>query len=82
MVVVSKSTCERKIRYGRQVSAENALAKMKEKYNDPFLEAYKCRHCDGFHLGHREQVIKLTGPDGCLTVNSWADVLKWIVRQK
>lgn len=49
-----KSDCERsckgKIKY-REESAEKAKVEMEKKLNEA-MDAYKCRHCDGYHVGH------------------------------
>lgn len=43
--------CKRKVRYGREKTAQNALAQMSKK-GVTGLEAYLCKYCEGFHLGH------------------------------
>lgn len=44
------SSCHGKVKY-REASAHNAAVKMASKKGESF-EAYKCRHCDGWHIGH------------------------------
>lgn len=43
-------SCKRKIKYGRLATAERAVEQMKRKAVHK-LEAYKCRYCDGYHIG-------------------------------
>jgi len=45
-----QSSCIGKIKYSEK-SANEAAVKMQQKKQEPF-EAYKCRHCDGWHIGH------------------------------
>lgn len=44
------SSCHGKVKYSES-SAARAASKMLAKKQEPF-EAYKCRHCDGWHIGH------------------------------
>lgn len=46
------SSCARKVRYGHAETAETARLHMQRKTGEA-LEVYKCRHCDGWHVGHR-----------------------------
>jgi hypothetical protein len=44
------SSCHGKIRY-RETSARKAAREMTAKKREPF-EAYPCRYCIGWHVGH------------------------------
>lgn len=44
------SSCHGKQPYSQQ-SAEKAAIQMAIKKKEPF-EAYKCRHCENWHVGH------------------------------
>lgn len=44
------SSCTKKVKY-REESARQAAVDMAAKKREPF-EAYKCRHCEGWHIGH------------------------------
>ena len=44
------ASCKGKQRYSRTAS-EMAALRMAQKRREPF-EAYKCRHCDFWHVGH------------------------------
>ena len=43
-------SCEGKVRYGHEETAERAAYAMMGK-GSKILEPYKCRHCDGWHIG-------------------------------
>jgi hypothetical protein len=43
-------SCEDKVRYGHQSTAEQAVAKMGRKGNHG-LESYACDYCGGWHIG-------------------------------
>jgi hypothetical protein len=45
-------SCTDKVKYGHRETAEKAVVKMEKKGSKP-LEAYKCRHCEGWHIGGR-----------------------------
>lgn len=45
------SSCTHKIKYGHEITAQSAASVMANKKKETF-EAYKCRHCDGWHIGH------------------------------
>lgn len=47
---ISSVSNEPKISYRTRVSAVKAAEKMKEKTGNKFA-AYKCLHCDGYHVG-------------------------------
>lgn len=47
-----KRSCTRKVRYGHKETAQRGLDAM-EARNIKGLEVYRCRHCDGFHIGHK-----------------------------
>ena len=52
MIAGEESTCENKIDYKSEASAEKAAAKMNAKpttRNE--LEAYPCYWCEGWHIG-------------------------------
>ena len=44
------ASCSGKRRYSR-ASAQHAVLAMAQKRHEPF-EAYRCRHCDFWHVGH------------------------------
>lgn len=44
-------SCERKVKYNTEATALKVADHMTEKKNET-IEAYKCRHCDGWHVGH------------------------------
>jgi hypothetical protein len=44
------SSCGGKRRHSR-LSAEYAVQAMAQKHHEPF-EAYRCRYCDFWHVGH------------------------------
>lgn len=44
-------SCQRKVRYGHHETAERVAVIMGGKTGDK-LEAYQCRYCDGWHIGH------------------------------
>ena len=46
-----QSSCRRKVKYGHLATAQKAAVKMQAQKSEPF-EAYPCRHCDGYHIGH------------------------------
>lgn len=46
-----QSSCHGKVRYGHEATAKLAALKMADKKREPF-EAYKCRHCPAWHVGH------------------------------
>lgn len=45
-----RRSCAGKVKY-REESAKTAVVEIGDKYGD-LLEAYDCRHCDGWHVGH------------------------------
>ena len=45
-----QSSCRGKRRYS-QKSAERSTLTLAQKYHEPF-QAYKCQHCDSWHVGH------------------------------
>lgn len=45
------ASCYRKVRYGHAQTAENACRSMAARGIEG-LEKYKCRFCDGWHIGH------------------------------
>jgi hypothetical protein len=45
-------SCGDKVKYGHQETADKACESMKAKYGTE-LESYKCRHCEGWHIGHK-----------------------------
>lgn len=45
------SSCHGKVKYGHYDTAVTAANKMEQKKQEKF-EAYKCRHCEGYHIGH------------------------------
>lgn len=45
------ASCHGKFKHPSAEKAERSAAHMAEKKKEPF-EAYKCRHCDGWHVGH------------------------------
>ena len=45
----------KKVKYPSEDSADRALQRHKKK-ND--LEYYKCRHCEGWHIGHKKGAIR------------------------
>jgi hypothetical protein len=45
-----QSSCRGKRRYS-QKSAERAALTLAQKHHEPF-QAYKCQHCDSWHVGH------------------------------
>jgi hypothetical protein len=47
---ISFSSGKPKIMYSRKASAEKGAASMNKKTGNVF-SAYKCLHCDGFHIG-------------------------------
>ena len=55
-----ESSCTNKVGYNRESSANNACKAMKRK-GVLGLEAYKCRHCPKWHIGHslQHRLIKL-----------------------
>lgn len=44
------SSCHGKVKYS-EASAPGVALQMQKKKREPF-EAYKCRHCEGWHIGH------------------------------
>lgn len=56
-------SCEGKVRYGPD-SAEAAAKRMTAKTGDEF-EAYKCRYCDRWHVGHK--------PGGLVTIRIYRE---------
>lgn len=46
-----ESSCKGKVKYGHEETAKTAALKMAKKKREPF-EAYKCRHCEAWHVGH------------------------------
>lgn len=44
-------SCASKLYYGSEATAQKSAQKVGEK-NNTKLEAYKCRHCAGWHIGH------------------------------
>jgi len=51
-------SCKRKVKYGHMESAEKAVVAMREKRGAK-LEAYKCRYCDGFHVGTKFKFLQI-----------------------
>lgn len=50
-------SCDRKIKYGHEATANRAVRvmEMKRRFGDRRkLESYKCQYCDGWHIGHRK----------------------------
>lgn len=45
-------SCHRKVKYGHITTAEKAIESMAAK-GSTGLSAYKCKHCKGFHIGHK-----------------------------
>lgn len=50
-VVVSDKdhSCSRKVKFNHKETADSAISAMKNKRR--LLESYKCRYCDGWHIG-------------------------------
>lgn len=46
-----QSSCEGKVMHKTEEGALRAAAAMAKKTREPF-EAYKCRYCPGYHVGH------------------------------
>lgn len=44
-------SCIGKIKYNRESTAITAKIKMEKKLGQK-MEAYKCRHCPAWHIGH------------------------------
>jgi hypothetical protein len=44
-------SCIGKVTYGHLQTANEAVEAMRQKHGSA-LESYKCRHCDGYHIGH------------------------------
>lgn len=47
-------SCEKKIRFRNRKRAVNTLRNIKKKeiITKPNLQIYKCKFCDGWHIGH------------------------------
>lgn len=50
-------SCARKVKYGRQATALRACADMATK-NVSGLEAYECKFCKKWHIGHGSEIAK------------------------
>ena len=54
MIRTAARCCEGKRRHDTRAKAGDHLATLaRAGANYHRLEAYRCRHCDGFHVGHR-----------------------------
>ncbi|MGD9530589.1 MAG: hypothetical protein AB7G36_10040 [Candidatus Nanopelagicales bacterium] len=46
--------CTGKRRFETRAGAADVLARMRrQKHAGPLMGVYACRHCGGFHLGHK-----------------------------
>lgn len=46
-----RRSCVKKVQYDSEQSAEIAVIEMEHRLDEDF-EAYKCRHCEFWHVGH------------------------------
>jgi hypothetical protein len=55
MSTARRRSCKRKQRHEtRQAANEQLNNLIKNRYASPiYMHAYKCRHCGGYHIGHR-----------------------------
>lgn len=45
--------CHGKVKYRTKAWAKQAAKRVPTKSGCGFLQAYRCPHCDFFHIGHR-----------------------------
>jgi hypothetical protein len=55
MTTRRRQSCRRKRSYETRDAANAALKVLIRKYfaSELYMHAYKCRHCAGYHVGHR-----------------------------
>ena len=52
-------SCTGKRKFETKSEAEKVLwAMRRQKVAGPLMGVYKCKHCDGFHLGHKRRFGK------------------------
>ena len=49
--ILRKKACEGKRSYGTRTEAKAIIKKMVQKHNSTDVQAYRCPHCQKFHLG-------------------------------
>lgn len=53
--VLTIPVCRRKQRYANKNAARDAALFSSKRTGDA-IEAYKCKHCHGYHIGHASRV--------------------------
>lgn len=52
---IRRSQCGRKVRHPDEATARRAIHKLRLAYGDAplgYMNAYRCPHCGGWHIGH------------------------------
>ena len=52
-IAVSVATCRRKRRYRTKKGAKKAILRTQAICGGAAMCAFRCPHCDGWHIGHR-----------------------------
>ena len=60
-------SCSRKVRYGREKTADNAAREMAKKLSKPFA-SYRCKYCDGYHIAHKKHWWQMCIPKFFITI--------------
>lgn len=54
-----RKQCKGKVRYPSQMSAQAGIGRLRRNTGTTsWLQAYRCRHCSGWHFGHPPQKVR------------------------